>query len=87
LKDAVIACKAETNGVCGKILPGQGRITACVLSNESTASAGCTEAIQKIESMAAHEGDPALDLAVTSAVAIMRPIPAKLTATCISMAL
>ena len=54
LKDAVIACKAEINGVCGKILPGQGRIAACLLSNKSTASAGCTEAIQKIESIAAQ---------------------------------
>ena len=54
LKDAVIACKAEINGVCGKILPGQGRIAACLLSNKSTASAGCAEAIQKIESMAAQ---------------------------------
>jgi cysteine rich repeat protein len=52
LKDAVIACKAEINGVCGKILPGHGRIAACLLSNKSTASAGCVEAIQKIESMA-----------------------------------
>src|SRR6476660_9459186 len=49
LKDAVIACKAEISGVCGKILPGQGRIAACLLSNKSTASAGCVEAIQKIE--------------------------------------
>jgi Golgi apparatus protein 1 len=54
LKDAVIACKAEINGVCGKTLPGQGRIAACLLSNKSTASAGCAEAIQKIESMAAQ---------------------------------
>ena len=52
LKDAVIACKAEISGVCGKILPGQGRIAACLLSNKSTASAGCVDAIQKIESMA-----------------------------------
>ena len=52
LKDAVIACKAEISGVCGKTLPGQGRIAACLLSNKSTASAGCVEAIQKIESMA-----------------------------------
>jgi Golgi apparatus protein 1 len=54
LKDAVIACKAEITGVCGKILPGQGRIAACLLSNKSTASAGCVDAIQKIESMAAQ---------------------------------
>ena len=54
LKDAVIACKAEISGVCGKILPGQGRIAACLLSNKSTASAGCVDAIQKIESMAAQ---------------------------------
>src|SRR5436305_1569499 len=54
LKDAVIACKAEISGVCGKVVPGQGRIAACLLSNKSTASAGCTEAIQKIESIAAQ---------------------------------
>jgi Golgi apparatus protein 1 len=54
LKDAVIACKAEVTGVCGKIVPGEGRIAACLLSNKSTASAGCVEAIQKIESMAAQ---------------------------------
>ena len=52
LKDAVIACKAEISGACGKILPGQGRIAACLLSNKSTASSGCADAIQKIESMA-----------------------------------
>jgi hypothetical protein len=54
LKDAVIACKAEINGVCGKVAPGQGRIAACLLSNKSTASAGCADAIKKIESMAAR---------------------------------
>jgi len=54
LKDSVIACRAEINGVCGKTVPGQGRIAACLLSNKSTASAGCAEAIQKIESMAAQ---------------------------------
>ena len=54
LKDAVIACKAEITGVCGKTVPGQGRIAACLLSNKSTASAGCTDAIKKIESMAAQ---------------------------------
>ena len=54
LKDAVIACKAEISGVFGKTLPGQGRIAACLLSNKSTASAGCVEAIQKIESMTAQ---------------------------------
>ena len=54
LKDAVIACKAEINGGCGKVPPGQGRIAACLLSNKSTASAGCAEAIKKIESMASE---------------------------------
>ncbi len=54
LKDAVIACKAEINGVCGKLVPGQGRIATCLLSNKSTASAGCADAIKKIESMAAQ---------------------------------
>jgi len=51
LKDAVIACKAEISGVCGKTLPGRGRIAACLLANKSTASAGCVDAIQKIEGM------------------------------------
>jgi hypothetical protein len=54
LKDAVIACKAEITGVCGKTVPGQGRIAACLLSNKSAASAGCVDAIKKIESMAAQ---------------------------------
>jgi hypothetical protein len=54
LKDAVMACKAEITGVCGKIQPGQGRIAACLLANKSTASTGCAEAIKKIETMAAE---------------------------------
>ena len=54
LKDAVIACKAEINGVCGKILPGNGRIAACLIENRSTASTGCAEAIRKVEAMAAQ---------------------------------
>jgi Cysteine rich repeat len=52
LKDAVIACKAEITGVCGEVVPGQGRIAACLLSNKSKASTECAEAVQKIESMA-----------------------------------
>jgi len=55
LKDAVIACKAEITGVCGKTLPGQGRIAACLIANKSTASSGCVDAIQKIEAMAAAQ--------------------------------
>ena len=54
LKDGVIACKAEITGVCGKIVPGQGRIATCLLENKSTASPGCAEAIKKIEAMAAQ---------------------------------
>jgi Golgi apparatus protein 1 len=54
LKDAVIACKAEITGVCGKVVPGQGRIAACLMSNKSTASAGCADALKKIEAMAAQ---------------------------------
>lgn len=52
LKDAVIACKSEITGVCGKTQPGQGRIAACLLTNKSTASSGCVKALQKIEAMA-----------------------------------
>ena len=54
LKDAVIACKAEIIGVCGKIVPGQGRLAACLLSNKSTASSDCAEAVKKIEFMASQ---------------------------------
>ena len=54
LKDVVIACKAEINGVCGKILSGQGRIAACLIANKSAASMGCAEAIQKVEAMTAQ---------------------------------
>src|SRR4029078_9611728 len=40
LKGAGIACKAEISGVCGKILPGNGRIAACLIENRSAASTG-----------------------------------------------
>jgi Cysteine rich repeat len=52
LKEAVVACKAEITGVCGNILPGQGRIAACLITNKSAASKGCSEALQKIEALA-----------------------------------
>jgi hypothetical protein len=55
LKDAVMACKAEITGVCGKIQPGQGRIAACLLANKATNSPGCADAIKKIEAMAAEK--------------------------------
>jgi hypothetical protein len=54
LKDGVIACKAEIAGVCGKTLPGQGRLAACLIANKSTASKDCAEAIQKVEALAAQ---------------------------------
>ena len=54
LRDAINACKAEITGVCGKTLPGEGRVAACLLANKSTASKNCAEALQKIEAMAAQ---------------------------------
>jgi hypothetical protein len=54
LKDAILACKVEINGVCGKIAPGQGRIATCLRENKSSASSGCADAIKKIETMAAQ---------------------------------
>jgi hypothetical protein len=54
LKNAIAACKAEITGVCGKIVPGQGRIAACLLANKSTASKDCADAIQKIEATASQ---------------------------------
>jgi len=35
-------------------VPGQGRIAGCLLANKSTASAGCAEAINKLEAMASQ---------------------------------
>lgn len=52
LKDAVVACKAEIAGVCGKTVPGQGRIAACLMANRASVSKGCEESIQKVESLA-----------------------------------
>jgi Cysteine rich repeat len=54
LKDAITACHAEITGVCGKTLPGQGRIAACLIANKSTASKNCVEVLGKIEAMASH---------------------------------
>jgi hypothetical protein len=54
LKDAIVACKAEIAGVCGKTVPGQGRIAACLMANKSAASKDCVDAIQKIEALAAQ---------------------------------
>jgi Cysteine rich repeat len=54
LKEAITACKAEINGVCGKTQPGQGRVAACLFANRSTASKACGDALGKIEAMAAH---------------------------------
>ena len=54
LKDAIAACKAEIRGVCGKTIPGQGRVAACLMENRSTASNECGDAIKKIEAIAAQ---------------------------------
>jgi hypothetical protein len=54
LKEAITACHAEITGACGKTLPGQGRIAACLIANKPTASKGCVAALEKIEAMAAH---------------------------------
>jgi Cysteine rich repeat len=52
LKEAIVACRAEITGVCGKTQPGQGRIAACLIANKSTASKSCVDALDKIEAMA-----------------------------------
>jgi Cysteine rich repeat len=54
LKDAIVACKAEITGVCGKTIPGQGRVAACLMENRSMASKECGDAIKKIEAIAAQ---------------------------------
>jgi hypothetical protein len=53
LKDAVIACNTEITGVCGKTVPGEGRIAACLITNKSTSSDKCQEALRKVEALAA----------------------------------
>jgi hypothetical protein len=55
LKNAIVSCKAEIAGVCGKTVPGQGRIAACLLANKSTASKDCAEAITAIEAIASEK--------------------------------
>jgi hypothetical protein len=52
LKEAIVACKAEITGVCANIVPGQGRIAACLITNKSAASKSCSDALQKIETLA-----------------------------------
>jgi hypothetical protein len=54
LKDTVIACNEELRGVCSKTAPGEGRLAACLITNKSTASKQCQEAIQKVEALAAQ---------------------------------
>jgi hypothetical protein len=54
LKNAISACKAEITGICAKIIPGQGRIAACLLANKSTASKDCAGAIERIEATASQ---------------------------------
>ena len=55
LKGAIIACKAEIAGVCGKTVPGQGRVAACLLANKSTASKDCADAITAIEGIVSEK--------------------------------
>ena len=55
LKNAIAACKAEIAGVCGKIVPGQGRIAACLSANKSTASKDCADAITAIEAIVSEK--------------------------------
>ena len=55
LKGAIIACKAEIAGVCGKTVPGQGRVAACLLANKSTASKDCADAIAAIEGIVSEK--------------------------------
>ena len=55
LKGAITACKAEIAGVCGKTVPGQGRVAACLLANKSTASKDCADAITAIEGIVSEK--------------------------------
>ena len=49
LREAGNACRGDIDKFCGKILPGQGRIAACLAANKTAVSASCGDAVQKLQ--------------------------------------
>ena len=49
LKEAVRACEGDIQKLCGSTQPGEGRIAACLAANRSSVSAGCVDAVGKLD--------------------------------------
>ena len=49
LKEAVRACEGDIQKLCGSTQPGEGRIAACLAVNRSSVSAGCVDAVGKLD--------------------------------------
>jgi hypothetical protein len=48
LKEAVRVCQGDIQKLCGTTQPGEGRIAACLAANRSSVSAGCVDAVEKL---------------------------------------
>jgi cysteine rich repeat protein len=48
LKEAVRSCEGDIRKLCGSTQPGEGRIAACLAANRSSVSAGCVDAVEKL---------------------------------------
>ena len=48
LKEAVRVCQGDIQKLCGTTQPGEGRIAACLTANRSSVSAGCVDAVEKL---------------------------------------
>lgn len=48
LKEAVRVCQGDIQKLCGTTQPGEGRIAACLIANRSSVSAGCVDAVEKL---------------------------------------
>jgi len=53
LKEVVMACRDDIVKLCAKILPGQGRVAQCLITNKAAVSQQCAGAIGKLETVAA----------------------------------
>ena len=48
LNQAVHVCEGDIQKLCGSTQPGEGRIAACLAANRSSVSAGCVDAVGKL---------------------------------------
>jgi Golgi apparatus protein 1 len=49
LREAVAACRDDIGKFCGKTLPGQGRIAACLAANSASVSKSCMDAVHRFK--------------------------------------